>query len=258
MGMNVGERGEILVKLKLIDIRDNNETLFGDAVYSVGFEREYSRNSVNLRTLSLYGDEELSQYAISVGVTKASVRDKSDVYINNVGISLKSTSGANSALINHTPRPGYERVCHELHLDIDELDEIIDEYWELRLDGQIGEDVSLSDPLCPFRGHKKYFGKILQYFLFNGSGNYDSDNPASYLLEFEDPLDTSTWKLITQDDAIDRVWDKLVFSVRSKKGMPTDYSPFTYHKPNAESIKRWVKFCDGSYKGALHVRVKER
>ena len=121
--------------------------------------------------------------------------------------------------------------------------------------GELPEDVPNWNTKSPFRDHKEYFRPILEYFLFTGTGSRDSKHPADYIIEYADPLNPKKWKVITKEEAIDKIWDNLVFSMRSKKGMPPDYT-LDYKGKNAESIARWARFCDGDYKGALHVRVK--
>ncbi len=252
---NKGETGEILIKIKLVQMRDNGESFNGVPIKSVGYFKEYKHLTTSLEDLAACSVDELEKVSGEMYIEKAGVFDKADVFINNVGVSLKSTFGANSALINHTSRPGFERVCQEVGADITVLDGIIDRYWELRLAGEIPEDIPNWNPKSPFRDYKEYFGPILEYFLFTGTGSRASKNPAEYIIEFEDPLDPDMWKIISQEDAIDEIWDKLVFSLRSKKGMPPNYT-LDYKGKNAASIARWVKFYDGDYKGALHVRIK--
>ncbi|MDR1404926.1 MAG: hypothetical protein LBJ20_05125 [Candidatus Methanoplasma sp.] len=227
---------------------------------SVGFWKEYkSAPDIFTETMTVdsnWSESKIMEIAGEMLIEKAPVSCKSDVYINGNGYSLKSTYGANSALVNHTNRIGFERVCRETGADIAVLDSIIDNYWKLRESGDIREDVSNSDPASPFQGYKEYFRPILEYFLFVGSGSRRSKNPADYILEFGDPFDNTKWKIITKREAIDVFWPKLVFSMRSKKGMPPNYD-LDYRGPDASSIAKWVRNCRGEYKGALHIRVAE-
>lgn len=252
---NKGESGEILFKIKLVQMRDNGESFNGTPIESVGYVREYGQLMMDIGDVTMRSDDELTKISGEMLIEKAGVFDKADVYINKRGVSLKATYGANSALINHTSRPGFERVCREVGADITVLDEIVDRYWELRLAGKLSEDVPNWNTKSPFRDYKEYFRPILEYFLFTGTGSRDSKHPADYIIEYADPLNPKKWKVITKEEAIDKIWDNLVFSMRSKKGMPPDYT-LDYKGKNAESIARWVRFCDGDYKGALHVRVK--
>lgn len=257
--MNTGERGEFLVKFKLVELRDKHRTFNGEEVIDVGFDRSYRSPRLEYGTFDIGRsdrDDLIYKIAQEMNIEKGGMFDKSDVYINGKGYSLKSTAGANSALINHTRRDGFERVCKEIGTDIGPLDRIVEEYWRLRLSGKIGEDVYNSDPNSPFAAHKAYFGPILEYFLFTGTGSRRSYHPAEYILEYLDPSNEKTWKIVTKKDAVNEVWPKLVFSMRSKKGMPPDYT-LAYRGANHESIAKWVRVMQGEYKGALHVRVAD-
>ncbi|NLE05562.1 MAG: hypothetical protein GX638_12280, partial [Crenarchaeota archaeon] len=180
------------------------------------------------------------------------VFDKADVYINNIGYSVKSLQSAPPALVNHTARDGWERACSYVNESIVELDNIIKEYWEKRNSGIISEDIRNSNPLSPFRNHKEYMTKILNYFLFTGSGSRISPSPAEYILEFDNPLNTKTWS-IYKDEYLDKFWNNLIFSLRSSKGMG-NYP--NIKDPNKKaSMEKWTVLYEGAYKGALHVRV---
>lgn len=268
--MNEGERGEILIKIRLTEMREKEIALQEKRVSSVGFPKknggftEYSLPKSILRPdgksvdpkIRNFTDGELHVVAGEANIEKAKTCEKSDVYINGTGYSVKSVSGAAPALINHTSRPGFERVCKKCDVDIEELDKMVDRYWELRLKGAIGEDIKNSDMLSPFRDGKKVLVPILRYFLSEGSGSKETQTPAEYIIEYREAMDEKTWKIMTPEDVIEKMWSKLIFSIRSKKGMPADYNPQTYKKEDAASIFRWVRECDGDYRGALHVRLK--
>ena len=175
------------------------------------------------------------------------------MYINKIPYSIKSLEKSPPALVNHTARPGWERVCGVINEPIDKLDEIIDKYWSLRNDGIINEDIINSDINSPFKENKEYLSKILNYFLFRGSGSKDSLYPAKFILDFKNPLDIYTWE-IWGENYINEHWDRFIFSVRSKKGMGK-YPNITDIKKK-ESMDKWVMLCGDKYKGALHVRVK--
>lgn len=256
--MNSGERDELLIKLYLVTMRDNGASLNGAQIKSVGFDGTEYRSIPTIiankfRTLT---NEELAELTNSLSIGKAPGGAKSDVYINGIGYSLKSSSAAPSALVNHTSRPGFENVCNKVGVNIKELDKTIDEYWRLRFAGIIAEDTKISDSNCPFKNSKELIKPILEYFLFIGTGSKDSNYPAKYVLEFSNPCDTTTWKILNPSTAVDLIWDNLIFCLRAKKGMPANYNKETYCKPNAESIARWTEYCSGDYRGALHIRLK--
>ena len=135
---------------------------------------------------------------------------------------------------------------------IEPLDHIVNRYWFLRMKGG-GEDVSGLNDNNPFtvgengESHLPYMKPLLNYFTFKGTGTRDSSAPASYVLSIGHPEDTSTWVYYTEDNFVDSVWEKLVFSIRAK-GLPVLIT---------DDIQPWVKEIDGRKKGTLNVRVKK-
>jgi hypothetical protein len=259
--MNQGERDELIVQLKLIELKQQSFNLNQvGIVNSVKLKTEYKSlpEGLNLNTILTFSDVQLQSLAIGCGITKAGTGYKADTIINGEAISLKSNKSAPPALVNHTTRPGFEFAALNSNADIKALDEIINEYWNLRMSKQIGEDIHNSSLLSPFRNKKEELKPILNYFLFDGTGGSLSKLPANRILGFTNPLDVSTWHLYDKNDAVDLYWDKLVFSLRAKKGMPSGYpdtlsSKMKMFKP---SIDLWTKHIDGDYRGALHIRSK--
>lgn len=255
--MNAGERDELLIKLYLVTMRDNGASLNGIKIKSVGFGSiEYRPIPEGIsKDFYLLNDNDLTKLASLIGISKAGVYDKSDVYINGSGFSLKSFSAAPPALVNHTARPGFETACKYARVDINELDKLVDSYWDLRFKGIISEDVRNSDINSPFKDAKNILKPILEYFLFIGSGRGPSNYGADYILDYSQPHNPSTWHILDPSTAVNLVWDRLIFSLRAKKGMPSNYDKKTYCKPNAESIGRWTQYHSGDYRGALHIRA---
>lgn len=258
--MNIGERDELVFKIEMIRLRDTQRYVFGEKVVSVGFggfEYRALPEDFNMGIIPEMSDSELEFFAGKLGISKAATGAKSDIYINNVGISLKSLRAAPAALVNHTARPGFEFACMNANSSIDFLDDAVDEYWKLRLSRIISEDTKITDEFCPFKPYKDEFKPVIEYFLFRGSGSKLSPYPASGIIEFTDPLNPSTYELLTPDDAFKSVWKKLVFSMRAKKGMPNNYDKNTYRGKNAASIAKWVEYIDGDFRGALHIRCRK-
>lgn len=254
--MNSGERNEYLLKFMLIQIRDGKVSIPGPfPVHSVGFGGiEYAPlpAGINVKQLVGYTDTQLIYLADSLGITKAPSIAKSDVQINGIGYSVKSHAASPPALVNHTPRPGLEFACIYSDVNIRELDPLIDEYWELREAGKIGEDVKNSSVLSPFRHHKTLLRDVLEYFLFTGTGSRISQYPAEFILEYGNALNPATWEVMNKEEAIVKLWDKLIFSIRSK-GMPPNY-PYNLNISKNDSISRWTRYSSGQYRGSLHVR----
>lgn len=258
--MNVGERNELIFKIILVHKRDNRLRLFNQPITSVGFmNKEYSRlpHNFNINSLTTMSDNELNDFTESIGIGKAPAGAKADVYINRIGVSLKSLEAAPAALVNHTKRPGFEFACQQKHININELDSIIDEYWSKRQNGLIKEDTRTTDPNCPFVSHRDYLRPLLEYFLFEGTGTKLSIAPAEYIIEFSNPFDETKYRKLNKFEAVNNIWSKLIFSLRATKGMPKNYNINTYTGKNAESIARWVRYCNNKYRGALHIRTSK-
>ncbi len=136
-----------------------------------------------------------------------------------------------------------------------DLDAIIDQYWSLRESSCIREDVCNSNSASPFRDHIDVLSPFLEYFAFIGTGSGLSNNQAQFLLEFDNLESPQNWKILKPDEAVKVLWQSLVFSVRSKKGMPSGY-PNNTNRSNNKSIAKWTRFWQGDHRGALHVRVR--
>lgn len=254
MAKNIGEYDEMRAKLHLIQLRDTKKTVTigGNEVdvLSVRNGEDECKPLPEGTDLAQLSDLEVESLAKQVGAFKAPTGSKADVYVNDLGISVKSHRGANPAFLNHTHRAGFLKVCERVGVSINKLDEIISDYWIKRKAGIIGEDVKNSDPKSPFKNHLDYLKPIMNYFLFTGTAQRNSPYPADYILDFTDPLDESSWKF-SKDEYLDDNWEHIIFSVRSK-GMP----PLYPNVKDATAINPWVECADGKYKGSLHGRVQ--
>lgn len=254
MAKNIGEYDEMRAKLHLIELRDAAKpvTINGKRVVI----RTVKNNGVECLSLpqhtklALLTDAQAERLAKQVGAFKAPAGSKADVFVNGYGISVKSHRGANPAFLNHTHRAGFLKVCARIGVCIDQLDRIVNDYWEKRLSGIIGEDVKNSDPNSPFKDHLTYLKPIMNYFIFTGTARNDSPYPADYVLDFIDPMNEATWKF-SKDEYLEDNWDHIIFSIRSK-GMPDAYPQCK----DAASIKPWVQVAEGKFKGSLHGRAQ--
>lgn len=257
---NKGERDEYLLKLFLIECRQKSISVpIGDScqiVKSVGSRTQEYGNLICFLNWKTLEAEELISLCASVYATKAGLFDKADVYINGIGISVKSERGANPSIINHTTRDKILRVMKAVNAPIAPLDSMIDNYWALRLSKKIGEDIITTDPKCPFsKPNEAYCQTILKplinYFAFDGTGTRDSKAPAQYILSLSNPTDTTTWTYYDKSTFIYAVWNYLVFSIRGKSTPQQLDITIDAHK----MMQDWVRKCDGQLKGALSVRV---
>jgi hypothetical protein len=174
-----------------------------------------------------------------------------DISINKTRYSMKDTGGSPPAIVNHTARPGFQEACRHAGVLIKELDIIIAKYWKLREKKIITEDVKNSDDTCPFLSHKAYMKKIIEYFIFTGTGSGKSIHPADKVLELNYKELPSSLRVYNKAKYYDKIWSRLIFSVRSK-GIPKTYPDCK----NAASINQWTRKRDKRYKGSLHIRYK--
>lgn len=257
---NKGERDEYLLKLFLIECRQRSLPVpIGDKtqiVRTVGSKnREYGNLTYKMDWKQLEAEELISVCA-SVYATKAGLNEKADVYINGIGISVKSQRGGNPSIINHTTRDKILRVMNAVNAPIAPLDSMVGHYWTLRLSRVIGEDTCISDNNCPFSHPDEEICRnalkpLINYFAFDGTGTRDSDAPAQLILSLVDPMDVKTWTYYDKATFIFAVWKRLVFSIRSK-ATPIELDK---NKEVHRLMEPWVRVCEGTLKGALSVRV---
>ena len=97
--MNKGERDELLAVIRLVQMRDASQTLpLIGKIASVGFNgKEYQSPpwpyGSGKPSLGIT-ESDLNAAARSMGLQKAGRDDKADVYVNGIGISLKSMRSA--------------------------------------------------------------------------------------------------------------------------------------------------------------------
>lgn len=258
--MNNGERDELIAIMKLIEVRDKGLLFDGLQVNSIKVNNQEClmlTPNYDWNKLISLDDAQLTCEVFSFGVGKAPALSKADIYINDIGYSLKSNRSAPPALVNHTTRPGFENVLFKVGSDITKLDEIIDNYWRLRKAKTIAEDVKNTNQNSPFKEHIEYFRPILNYFFFTGTGSSDSKFPAEKTINIVNPIDANSWRIYDETNALDLYWDKLIFSLRAKKGMPAGYpdNMSAKAKLTKDSVDRWTEFIDSDYRGALHIRA---
>lgn len=200
--------------------------------------------------------EKLNAFFKEKKITKAGTYSKADIYINGIGYSIKYTDSAPPAIVNHTNRTGWQFAAEEMNTKIEPLDEIIAEYWQKRLSNLIKEDVSNNDVNSPFKNKIEILRPFLEYYSFHGTGSKRSAHPAEAIIKFSDPQNIGSYQLIKKTEFIDQIWDRLVFSVRSKKGMPSNINSPNLDPNKKSSILKWSNTIDGNLKGALHVRIR--
>ena len=204
--------------------------------------------------IAAMSDVQLKIFCQTAGIVKAGLFSKSDVYINGKGYSIKSYDGSPPAIVNHTNRIGWEFVAQQIGTSLIPLDNLVIDYWFKRINGVIKEDVLNSNINSPFSSHFSMLEPFLNYFCFDGSGSRTSNHPADYMVEFSDPCNLNTCSIYDRRNYLSHHWSNLCFSIRSKKGMPSNMNAL--NPVNKASIMTWSKNFQGSLRGALHVRVK--
>ena len=260
--LNQGERDELLIVLTILRLRKERRGFLDfthiDSVRSRTRQYELPRGEIDPTSWEGLSDDDLKSLAARAGVEKAGPKEKADVIVNGIGISLKSSAKSPPAIVNHTSRPGWEKICERVGARIEDIDPLIDHYWELRLRRDISEDVPNHSPHSPFRGAFDVLAPVLSYFLLKGNPTAPSTSPAERVLDSPNPMDPSTWSLHTPEEVIRSMWDGLVFSVRAKKGMPKGFPVGPADAVKRTSIARWSRQQGGHFYGALHVRVRKR
>ena len=259
VNINQGEKDEYLLKLFLLECKKHKRNLpIGNEIQTILSVQNSKREEIE------YPEKKLDWNAVSPGLLvyvckkikagKSGAYDKADVFVNGIGISVKSKRGAPPSIINQTTRDKILRIMNDvLKMSIEPLDKIVDRYWTLRLAKVCGEDVSGQGAQNPFTTESDgsstlpIMKPLLNYFTFKGTGKCDSSAPAEYVLSMGNPEDPDTWIYYSESTFVDSVWNNLVFSIRGK-GLPANITA---------EMKSWVKVVDGKKKGTLNVRVKK-
>lgn len=264
-GKNGGEKVELLLKLFLTECRDKKiyipfykePPVLVESVSSDKYSGEYGQ-------LPIYEDwSRLDAVKIialceAIGAKKSRPTYKADVYINHIGISVKSEADNPPSIINTTHRKGIIRVMDLINQPIGKLDLIVNRYWEIRFNGGREDVYNSREPNNPFavdengNSNLEFFKPLLEYFAFRGSGKADSPAPADLVLSIVDVFDTNTWIYYEPQDFVKRVWKKLIFSMRS--GMP---------KTITAEMMPWVRELtsengEKTKSGRLNVRIENR
>lgn len=255
--VNQGELDEYLIKLFLVDCRQKRLPVpvgnSHEVVRTVGSKDEEYGIPRSWLNWSQQSPKMVVYVCNQINAAKSPSKHKSDVYINGKGISVKSRRGGPVTLINQTSREKILRVMHSVNSPLRPLDQIVDRYWYMRLNGMCGEDVANNTmPNNPFSrndngsSNERYLTPLLNYFAFKGSGTEDSPAPADWVLSIGLPDDPSTWVYYSRENFAHAVWDYLVFSIRGK-GLPANRTP---------EMLPWIKTINGKEKGTLNVRIK--
>lgn len=261
--LNKGEQDETLIKFYFVYARMNKYKMpIGKEICEIESVGDKDHDFLDLPILinwsSISDDPDspaiITSICHSCHISKAGRFDKADVFVNHIGISLKSQAGGYPTIINQTRRSKILRVMlHFIHMDIKPLDQMVESYWQGRLNHSFGEDVKNDDPHSPFRIDfgavlaKEYLKPLLNYFSFDGTGTRLSLAPAKLILDFNDPFDSKTWSYFDKNNYVDLIFNRLVFSIRGK-GLIKDL-------PEEDLL--WIKEINNQKKGTLNVRISK-
>jgi len=248
MGINNGEKAELVYKAKLLRAKFNDEEIppFGK-ITSLSDDANLSSLVWKKECEKFLKFDEAKKLQKCLGLKKAGKYSKADVTINGINYSFKDLSGNDPALLNHFLRPTYEAVCKAVSLNIDELDNIIEEYWKLRENKIIGEDTHIQQEKCPFKNHEDYLKPIILYLAFEGQEE-PSDYPAEKMIITMLKTDPDFIEIYDKEDYWEHAKTRIKFALRGHrlaKGWKDE---------NKESKEKWMRMCNGKLKGQLHIR----
>lgn len=133
-------------------------------------------------------------------------KSKVDLVINpNTRLQVKSSKSNRASVINMVPIRNWEKLAKREMMDILPVMEAITNYKT------VGKrTIKLSEIAI-----KSQWIEIINYFLFEGTSTYQAEPylQANYLVQ---PIN-GKWLLITKKEAIDHIWEKLTFEIRTRK-----------------------------------------
>ena len=142
-------------------------------------------------------------------------RKKADIFINDIGISIKQTGGSNA--FNRLQRSGILEVFTELEIanpasSLSELDELIQKFHNGSLKGT--RNRCWSEALTEFD-----FKKLVRYLMMKGSPNYGKSNfPAALILTAPGiNISENNITVYTFDEYFERYKDSLKLSLRRSR-----------------------------------------
>jgi hypothetical protein len=207
--MDPMEKNEYLLKLMLVLVRDRKA--MQGRIRSVGYFREFGAlpDDMGVYTLSRLNDDEIVSLAESVGIGKRPANAKSDIYLNDLGYSFQFSAAAPLVLLPGVAREELHSVCRRVNVPVQRFDERIEEFWKLRMNAGIGEEVRISELPPQFQDLQEWLYPVLEFFLFTGTEKGESPFPADYVFEYADPLNTNTWAIYDKKQTMELLRDQL-------------------------------------------------
>ena len=216
---NKGEQSEILVLVELYYINEMNK--FDKLIEIFGNEALEGISILNIDTDNEIVD--INKLSKAPCGYKADCKIKMKKTKNVYNISIKSNTGANPSILNHTPRSA--KIFQEgglFNSYLPYLDKIIKEYIDKRKNNEIGEDIPISKLMCLKDNILlEKFNEVLLYFVFDGSGKGYSKCKSNAIITYQnDKIIFNKYDTIQHKKLyIKSIYDKLIISLRDK-GMP--------------------------------------
>jgi len=249
--MNAKEKNELLLKLMVVLVRDRRA--MQGRIRSVGYTREYGElpRDLGVYTLGQLPEDELVRLAESVQIRKMKpLGAKSDIYMNDVGYVICNFTQDRPVIIDGLTREEMAAVCRLANVPCELLDQRMREYAELRRSGAVTGEVAIADPASPFKDDREYLGKVIRYYMFEGSESGPSMFPAECAFDYTDPLNTNTWIIYEPEEMIEAIWDRLVLSVSEGEAHVAEQAS------DAISPDVWSEWFGCKGKARLSIRVK--
>jgi hypothetical protein len=226
------ERSRLLLKLMLVLARDRRA--MQGRIQTTGFVREYGELPPDLgaATLGRLDDGEIAALADSVGIRPAPAGAKCDIFMNGMGYRIESLAAHPPVIVQDVEPDGLAEACRWAGIPADRLEERLEacrRLQEQRTRQAAGErhdaggepaavtadagEFRIADPASPLKDDREWLAPLIEYFWFTGSEHGKSKFPADYLLDYDDPLNMSTWRTFDKRHALEAVWERLAIRV---------------------------------------------
>jgi hypothetical protein len=249
---NIGEKDEVQCIKRLFTLNTENRNT--ELVHIFGNDASEGIDVINASTGIVYNN--IEQIKKTTNSYKADVVVRMKKNQKPYNISIKSTTGANPAILNHTHRNA--KVFQEggyLNRHLGHIDSLLNEYKEKRVLRTFKEDVCMPNLECLQNPEiRSSIVNTLAYFLFQGTGRGDSKQQADSILVWNKGI--MTFKDCTttenQRNYADTILKNCVMSLR-EKGMSRTVKktmlPWIYEEERDGVLKR---------KGCWHIRMDKR
>ena len=242
---NIGELDEIKLVNNLFKM--NEEKKYDMLSNCLNYEASDGIEIINVTNQNKYNFENEinktpSSYKADVGIR---MKKTNNIYY----ASIKSKSGANYAILNHTHRMAKVFQIGDLNRHLHNIDILINEYITKRSENIINEDVKLLQlESLQNINVKNSIIEVLRYFIFTGTGKGNSKQPANSILIYNNGnIDFKIYNTeFEQRQYVSNILSNCIISLRSK-GMPKNVN---------ENHKPWIfNDINNKQKGCLHIRV---